>query len=118
MWIFLNNAMLSITDDHNDARRLLVRARLSGDIEAVFAQAVVTETPDADYRFRASIGRDEVAQALARAAQGIDYDNLRGSIADRARHAAYTHVWSIMAHTQAEALQTDANPRSHAYRDV
>jgi hypothetical protein len=54
MWIFLNNAFLSIVQDKDNMARFMVRARLRGDLERVFAHATVIETPPpADYRFRA-----------------------------------------------------------------
>lgn len=56
--------MLSIVEHRDDASLLMVRARIAEDIERVFPTAVVTETPDADYRFWATIARKNVAAAL------------------------------------------------------
>ena len=103
MWIFLNNAFLSIVtpaghDDHN----LMVRARVKGDIQRVFPRARVVEAPKADYRFRASISRDTVATAIAKfVIYELDYPNFKNSIpkdkdGDK-RHSAYTEVWNVMA---------------------
>lgn len=100
MWIFLNNAFLSIVDA--DGPSLLVRARRRGDLERVFPNAEVSETPQRDYRFRARIDRETVAQALAAAARGIRYPNFKDSVAEHLRHAAYAQVWTVMRRYQQE----------------
>lgn len=96
MWIFLNDAFLSIVDKGGDGSTLLVRARRAGDIEAIFPKAVVKETPRNDYRFRARIDREAVALAMAESIRGITYGNFKGSVKDHARHDAYMDVWSVM----------------------
>ena len=77
MWVFLSDAMLSIVEHRGDASLMIVRARIPGDIERVFPDVEVSETPNADYRFRASIGREKVATALSSAIENIDYDNFK-----------------------------------------
>ena len=92
MWIFLNNAFLSIVDKGGDGTTLLVRARRSGDIERAFPEAKVERTPGNDYRFRARLGREEVAAGfagdehegqgfhrvkLSRSARSFAFDSLR-----------------------------------------
>ena len=96
MWIFLNDAFLSIVDKDGDGTTLLVRARREGDIEKVFPQAAVARTPHNDYRFRARIDREAVAQAVAASVRGISYDNFKDSVRDRRRHDAYLGVWEVM----------------------
>ena len=88
MWIFLNDAFLSIVDKGGDGSTLLVRARQEGDIRRVFPNAEVTRTPGHDYLYRARIGRDEVAQAMAEAVKAITYPNFKGSVKDPLRHDA------------------------------
>lgn len=108
MWVMLNNSFLSIVDPEADYHgkggpvgdKLLVRARLAGDIEAVFPGAAVKETPERDYRFRAMIDRGEVAEAMAQKVRGIHYSNFKGSVKDHARHDAYADVWGIMYRLQ------------------
>ena len=104
MWIFLNNAMLSIVAhrDHDDA--LLVRARAAGDIERVFPAADTWEDAQADYRYRAVIPRDQVARAVAESVAGVHYTNFKGSVSEHARHDWYMDVWSAgMRHQLATA---------------
>lgn len=102
MWIHLNDAFLSIVAHLDDEEMLLVRARLAGDIERVFPAAEVAETPHADYRFRASVRRGEVARVLAARAAAIPYSNFKASIApeERARHDAAMEVWRVMRRLQ------------------
>lgn len=105
MWIFLNNAMLSIVQHRDDSGKLMVRARRAGDIERVFPDAEVTETLRADYRFRAVVDRKVLADKLGLLANGIDYDNFKSSVDDVSRHDAYMDVWSAMLNEQRRRLR-------------
>jgi len=111
MWVFLKNAFLSIIGptarDAAPPGHLLVRARLPGDIERIFPHATVTETPSRDYRFRTLLPKGEVAAALARAVEQIDYDNFKASVQDEDRHEAYFDVWEAMATAQAIARRRE-----------
>jgi hypothetical protein len=100
MWVFLNNAMLSIVAERSNPGVLLVRARSAGDIEQVFPDAEVSETPTADYRFRAEVPTETVAEALATQVRGIDYPNFKSTIRETGRLHAYHDVWSVMARYQ------------------
>lgn len=119
MWIFLNNAFLSVVDPKASysggrgpvSRDLLVRARLKGDIEAVFPKAKVQETPDRDYRFRALLPREVVAEVMLDAVNEIDYQNFKGSVPEKARHDAYAGVWGVMYREQ-ERRVPKARPRN------
>ena len=101
MWICLNNAFLSIiapTAGTTAAKSgvLIVRARCKGDIEDVFPDASVTHTPNRDYAFRATIGREAVADAIAAQARQIDYGNFKDSVTECDRHDAYFEIWKAM----------------------
>ncbi len=107
MWIFLNDAMLSIVAPPQDTvaaaqNKLLVRGRLKGDIERVFPKAAVTETPQRDYRFRALIDRTAVREALAAEVDRITYGNFKDSVQDDGRHDAYFGAWRSMHSLQQE----------------
>lgn len=105
MWIFLSDAFISIVEDQRSAKRLLVRARLPGDLERVFPGARVKETPDADYRYRASVPRARVAEVIADSILEIDYPNFKASVAaeDKERSSAYMNVWAAMHQSQTRA---------------
>ena len=91
MWIFLPNSMLSIVQKPGDAKagKLTVRARVAGDIERVFPGAMVIEGGGTDYRFRATVPRDQVAQAMFDQVMALDYSNFKSAVKDRERHEAY-----------------------------
>jgi hypothetical protein len=80
MWLFPNNAFLSIVADKDDpaGEFQLVRAR---DIEAVFPKARVAITPKSDYRYRAFVPRADVAKAIAHQVNDIAYTNFKNHVA-------------------------------------
>jgi hypothetical protein len=112
MWIFLNNAFLSIVAHRTKPDTLLVRARVRGDIERVFPRAKVSRTPDADYLYRAEVARVEVSVAISSAAAGIAYPNFKGSVQDRDRLATYHDVWDVMWAWQGRRDVDDRPPRA------
>lgn len=103
MWIFTSNAFLSIVDKapakHDE---LLVRARRQGDIEAVFPNAKVMKTIGSDYLFRACVKRIDIAAAMVKMVNELNYDNFKDSIpmADKQLKHACHGVWDVMADTQ------------------
>lgn len=120
MWIFLKNSFLSIVIDRQSKDgNLLVRARRKGDIESVFPRAKVSVSPKRDYRFRASIRRQEVASAIADSICGISYDNFKDSVPkkDRERHDAYLRVWSTMEQFQQPRRRQVAELFEHTFYD-
>lgn len=96
MWICLNDAFLSIVAKDCPPDSLLVRARRKGDIERVFPGYPVRESLNTDYRYRAVVPRQVVADTIAARLQAIDYDNFKNSVADDDLHRAYARVWSVM----------------------
>lgn len=101
MWIFLNNAFLSIVQDHDDPHRLLVRGRFAGDIEAIWPDAEVVEWGGTDYRFRTVLPRTEVVKAMVRKIEALDYGNFKNSVSNPVRHDIYADVWQAMFDRQA-----------------
>lgn len=93
MWIYLNNAFLSIVAEAGSKTRLLVRSRFPGDIEQVFPDAVVEHTPTFDYPYRTVLPKGLVGDILARQVAGISYTNFKSSIADNGRRRRYTDVY-------------------------
>ena len=100
MWIFLSDAFISVVEHRDDASRLMVRARLKGDIERALPGVEAEETPDADYRYRAVVPRTQFAARVAALAEEIDYPNFKSSVPDKARHDAYMKVWEVMYREQ------------------
>src|SRR5215471_17812494 len=97
MWIYSKNSFVSVVQDRNDPETLIVRARVAGDIEAMFAEAEVIHTPTmADYRYRARLQRQDVAAGIAKQVSAIDYGNFKDSITDKRRKPFYMRVWHAM----------------------
>ena len=96
LWIALNNSFLSIVQNLNNPDELLVRARVKGDIEKVFPEAQTFEDQSADYRYRAFLERQLVAEVIADKISSINYGNFKSSIdkSEHLRHDAYLKVWS------------------------
>lgn len=114
MWIFLNDAFVSVVEDRADSSRLVVRARKEGDVErflqgAMAAELRVVQTDHADYRFRAYVPRRVVARVLEAVALSLDYPNFKDSVEDDERHDVYSRVWSV-----ALALDERRAPRRFA----
>lgn len=119
MWVFLNDAFLSIVDEKakmgkrrgnkaNDADVLVVRARRQGDIERVFSAPMhsakrkleVLENEVTDYRYRALIPRSIVRAAMADEVDRVTYGNFKDSVGDDTLHTAYSRVWGVMYQLQ------------------
>lgn len=111
MWVFLNNAFLSIVEYRDDPDCLLVRARAGDDIGRVFPGFEVNETPQADYRFRAVIPRAEVANQLAAQVEAINYPNFKSTVRESVRHKAYMRVWSEMEWAYRSYVYLKAAPK-------
>ena len=107
MWIFMNDAFLSIVAHRADIHHLLVRARREGDIQAAFPGYDVETTSNADYRYRAMIPRSEVATVIAGKLLNLNYDNFKNSVPDNPRHDAYFGVWHVMNRYQDKMATPD-----------
>lgn len=123
MWIFLNNAFLSIVDPKASyaggngpvGDKILVRARFKGDLERVFSMKEmpalkIEETPDRDYRFRVLVPREVVVAMIAVEIRNIDYSNFKGSTAEKWRHDAYMGCWSVMEREQRRQAMRTGEP--------
>lgn len=108
MWVFKNDAFMSLVQDRDMPDVLWARARVKGHLEAFFSEhpteIEVIETPAADYRFRCAVSRMQVKEALYFAVEGIDYDNFKSSVAKGAKgnrfHDALLDVWRAMHRLQ------------------
>jgi|SRR5580704_18831608 hypothetical protein len=105
MWIFLSDSFLSIVAHSSIPGSLLVRARHEGDIERAFPDIAATVDESADYRYRAVIPREVVAQRLSEVAGSIDYPNFKNTVHDHDRRDAYMEIWSTMYRLQLKHRQ-------------
>jgi hypothetical protein len=104
VWIFLNDAFVSIVADRHNDNRFLVRARFAGDIERLWPDAEVLVGAGSDYLFRAFLPRQLVAEVLAQRLLYVDYGNFKGSVRDWDRHSAYLGVWNEMSRAQQRSI--------------
>lgn len=96
MWIFMPNSFISVVQKPGDTDTLTVRARIKGDIEEVFPQAEVEVNKGTDYKYRARVPRQVVAQVLHDQVMGLNWGNFKGAVENHKRHDAYMNVWSAM----------------------
>lgn len=99
MWLVTTRGFYSVVADHHEDGHVLVRARVREDLEAL-ADLIpgldVEETPERDYRFRASVPRELWAAAAVALADEIDYPNFKNAVAERQgseRAGTYGRVW-------------------------
>ena len=96
MWIFTQDSFLSVSEHDIDTRLLQVAGRMRGDIEKVFPEADVIETVDGDYRFKTTLPRERVAQAISLRIGKIKYPSFHTTVDDADRKSAYINVWGAM----------------------
>lgn len=96
MWIFLPSSFICVVQKPGDTDMLTVRARIKGDIESVFPKAKVEANKGTDYRYRARVPRQEVADVLHHQVMGLNWSNFKGAVKSKKRYDAYMNVWSAM----------------------
>ena len=86
---------------------LCVRARVGADLDRLRetylpALSETVETPGGDYRYRAWIGRDDLAEGMAEIVRNLDYNNFKNEVArrDSSRAHVYGEVWSVLGELQ------------------
>ena len=121
MWIFLNDAFLSIVQPKpHDVPKplrgrdlLLVRGRKKGDVERVFPKVRVTRTPNRDYMFRAFVPRHRVMETISRRLLDMEYTNFKDSVRNDERHDAYLKVWTTMYQYQGGSFRSKQSYNSY-----
>jgi len=106
MWLITPTGFFSVVRKPSDAAAgtLTVRARVRADLDTLREQWLPTlgatrESRDTDYRFRATAPQTEVAAAMARMVEAIDYSNFKDEVARRqgsARAHRYHDVWAAL----------------------
>ena len=106
MWLVTTRGFYSVVEDFHDRDRLLVRARVREDLVALadlVPELEGEETPERDYRFRASVPRDVWSAAAAQLVRQIDYPNFKNAVAARQgvdRAHVYGDVWATLLELQ------------------
>ena len=104
MWIFTPFGFFSIVQKTHDASdQLTIRGRVRGDLENLVSHlpsaSAIREDPNADYRFRITADKDDIAYLMARLVVDLDYDNFKNQVAKEQgyeRAACYGDVWATL----------------------
>jgi hypothetical protein len=106
MWLFTTQGFYSVVKHRRDHDKLLVRARVREDLDALRKQIPelrIFSDETADYRWRAVVTRAEWLAALAQFVEAMEYDNFKDAVAREQgpeRAALYSSVWSVMRRLQ------------------
>ena len=110
MWILMPTGFFSVVRKPGD-ELLTVRARSRADLERLAASVPALGPIEAgggtDYPYRARIGTDDLAEAVAAAVRGIDYSNFKDAVARRAgtrRAKLYGKVWQTLLEIENEEV--------------
>lgn len=101
MWIAMTDGFFSIVEHKEDTGKLLVRARLRGNLEHVFGVAMkregvgVSVDEGTDYRFRTVLSRASVVAVIASELSGLDYTNFKGSVDNTRLGNMYGQIWNV-----------------------
>ncbi len=100
MWIASTNGFISIVQHWDKPDTLLVRARVRKDLLSIFSKRRIIEIPEADYRFRVLVSKNEFAELMFNQIKKIDYPNFKDRIVQSDSHKekldVYYQIWSIM----------------------
>ena len=106
MWLLIPEGFYSIVQKEGE-EELCVRARVrcrpgSAARDVLPALGETVETPGGDYRYRAWIGRDELAEGMAEIVRNLDWTNFKDEVArrDTSRAHVYGEVWSVLGELQ------------------
>ena len=115
-WIFLPQGFFSIVADGQQPGRLVIRARIRGDLETLRADLLpqatkVQLTPTRDYPMRIFAPRRAVAAAMSKAVMEIQYTNFKAEILARqglGRELLYAKVHRLMADAEDQMMDLEA----------
>jgi hypothetical protein len=93
MWLYTRSSFLSLVASEDDPDCLTVRARIRNDLERLWPQAIVLETPLRDYRYRTTLPREVVAAALRDEFCELTYRNFKQAARETDRRRAPFLAW-------------------------
>ncbi len=96
MYVFTENAFLSILAHASDERLLEVRARYSGDIERTFPESEVAFNSGHDFPYSTSVSRERAAERIALRVQHVGFRHYNPSSEEPWRQTIYEEVESIL----------------------
>ncbi len=103
MWLLTNFGFFSVVRKAGD-EQLTVRSRVKSDLETLKERYIpamdeILEHTGTDYRYRAQVNKESLAEAMKKIVLDIDYDNFKKSVAKKQgskRAAIYGSVWSTL----------------------
>jgi len=110
MWIYTTIGFFSVVEDRKDKKKLCVRSRHGGDLDAFRKRYCPSLGPTtvskghSDYAARAFAGKRAFANAMFRIAGDIDYTNYKSRVMKTQgwdREGIYMRVWGVMKDAQA-----------------
>ncbi|HOG17031.1 MAG TPA: hypothetical protein PLB96_06775 [Syntrophales bacterium] len=98
MWVFTKRGFVSIIASENSPTSFMVQSHFPGHIESLFPNARVTEAPAGygNYRFRAAVQKQAVAEKLLDIVEHIDYFTFKESIPDERYRKAVMDAWATL----------------------
>jgi hypothetical protein len=106
MWLLTPEGFFSIVQKPGEDQ-LCVRARVAADLDRLRARFMpeMSETLErrgGDYRYRAWISRDHLADGLAAIGRDLSYSNFKSEVGctDPERAHTYGRVWRILGELQ------------------
>jgi len=99
VYLLSKDGILSIVAHRTKPGMLMVRSVAREDIAQFWPRARIVEMSEADYRFRTTLPREEVAARIAQAVLEIDYEKVKPSVGKDREHT-YLEVWSAMMSLQ------------------
>ena len=106
MWLLIPEGFYSIVQKPGETE-LCVRARDRADLDRLRETYMpglgpTDDTPGGDYRYRAWIPRDALAEGLAAVARDLAYSNFKSEVRrrDPERAHVYGEVWSTLGSIQ------------------
>jgi len=83
MWLYFDDAFVSVVTHREDANVVLVRSRWKAHINKLFPKAVVKYLPKADYPYRAEILKKDFSAMLARKTEEMLYTNFKYALKEK-----------------------------------
>jgi len=106
MWLITSIGFFSIVQKPGDSEdgMLTIRARAKGDMDALREKYLPTlgttiSNAGTDYRYRARAPREDIAKAMMKIVQDIQYGNFKNDVQKRqgsARAKTYHGVWDVL----------------------
>lgn len=128
MWLITPVGFFSIVQKSEDqlGGTLTVRSRIFGDLVALQQHYLpelgpIEESTDTDYRFRAIARRADVAAAMTRIVEDLNYSNFKSQVSNEQgvkRSGLYHKVWDVLHKLQTDPAFAEKVPAADSYGGV